>query len=748
MKHVGLGLHAYWHDSWNRFDGILVIVSYIGQIFEALSSASKTGASVQHLRAVRALRLLRLLRVVRALSTMLHSSNRLRALFRAFLAMRNMFMCVWVIICVTTYFFALIAMEALGDSLATSANEEWCGNYCVGFDTFGKALLSFFYLAMAGEREVVYHSIDATGSLWVALFFGVYVFLIFIVMRNLLGALVLEVYRVEMIKSRRRASGLVLQSYRRLFPNKCIEWQEDYNRELRLEAVLTQGIAQKFAKYDADGSGSIDRAEASALFWDLVVDTEKDLKDKPKKAAGARNRRGSDAVTAMKIARRMSQDITDRRLSQSGMTASAAEAAMRGPSEEAVMAPVAGPVDSPVPPTGSTADDVRSAVERKLPVEQQQVFEEMWKSLDDNNDGSIEFHEFSGWWQEFELRHLYAAHDANGDGTFNRDEFNSMLEEVGVAPADTTGVFEALDTNGDGSVGLDEFLAWWKDFDVYQSFKHYDADRSGEIDFSELFSLIKGLGIKLEKHEVADALQQLDKDNSGTVSYEEFEKYWRVLLQARRNQQGEAKGSSSPKKAKQKKQKKTHRRGKRLTTKAHLNRGALAVVDGAGADGGGASDNAGALPPTLKCQSTKKNLKSEGVNVRVGATAGHEGHSMRVLEHERDWGDELFLQKDEEAAADSGGGGSGGPGGDGPLQQMSFTLEEALVVGGPNSTHGVVTGVPAAMLGLSDGGAQGEAVSFSVSEASRFWAEFGSLSEDGRTLNVNMAIVLEKPAGM
>ena len=121
---------------------------------------------------------------------------------------------------------------------------------------------------------------------------------------------------------------------------------------------------------------------------------------------------------------------------------------------------------------------------------------------------------------------------------------------------------------------------------------------------------------------------------------------------------------------------------------------------------------------------------------------------MRVLEHERDWGDELFLQKDEEAAADSGGGGSGGPGGDGPLQQMSFTLEEALVVGGPNSTHGVVTGVPAAMLGLSDGGAQGEAVSFSVSEASRFWAEFGSLSEDGRTLNVNMAIVLEKPAGM
>ena len=67
---------------------------------------------------------------------------------------------------------------------------------------------------------------------------------------------------------------------------------------------------------------------------------------------------------------------------------------------------------------------------------------------------------------------------------------------------------------------------------MYQSFKHYDTDRSGEIDFSELFNLIKGLGIKLEKHEVADALQQLDKDNSGTVSYEEFQKYWRVLLQA------------------------------------------------------------------------------------------------------------------------------------------------------------------------------------------------------------------------
>merc|ERR1712100_836617 len=106
--------------------------------------------------------------------------------------------------------------------------------------------------------------------------------------------------------------------------------------------------------------------------------------------------------------------------------------------------------------------------------------------------------------------------------------------------------------DGDGSVDIEEFISWWKDFDVYHSFKHYDTDRSGEIDFSEFFLLINGLGIKLEKHEVADALSRLDKDNSGTVSYEEFQKYWRVLLQARRKQQNEQKAKNAKKKQKKK----------------------------------------------------------------------------------------------------------------------------------------------------------------------------------------------------
>ena len=58
-------------------------------------------------------------------------------------------------------------------------------------------------------------------------------------------------------------------------------------------------------------------------------------------------------------------------------------------------------------------------------------------------------------------------------------------------------------------------------------------DRNGSIDFNELFNLTETLGVKLTKTEITQAIRELDKDNSGSLSLEEFQPWWRKVLEDR-----------------------------------------------------------------------------------------------------------------------------------------------------------------------------------------------------------------------
>eukprot|EP01091_Cochliopodium_minus_P010874 TRINITY_DN2980_c0_g1_i1.p1 TRINITY_DN2980_c0_g1~~TRINITY_DN2980_c0_g1_i1.p1 ORF type:complete len:169 (-),score=53.12 TRINITY_DN2980_c0_g1_i1:70-576(-) len=58
-------------------------------------------------------------------------------------------------------------------------------------------------------------------------------------------------------------------------------------------------------------------------------------------------------------------------------------------------------------------------------------------------------------------------------------------------------------------------------------FDKYDKDHSGHIDIEEFASLCYELGHFLSEEEKSLAIQKLDVDGSGTISYKEFEPWWK-----------------------------------------------------------------------------------------------------------------------------------------------------------------------------------------------------------------------------
>lgn len=127
---------------------------------------------------------------------------------------------------------------------------------------------------------------------------------------------------------------------------------------------------------------------------------------------------------------------------------------------------------------------------------------------------------------------FFAEADKDGSGFLTLAELTHMLRSKGYKETDDKikAMFISVDASGDNKISKEEYLTTMGEMPpknhqearMRQCFREFDRDGSGSIEASELKEVMNKSGSNLSDTEVARLVQIVDKDGSGTVSYEEF----------------------------------------------------------------------------------------------------------------------------------------------------------------------------------------------------------------------------------
>ena len=138
------------------------------------------------------------------------------------------------------------------------------------------------------------------------------------------------------------------------------------------------------------------------------------------------------------------------------------------------------------------------------------------------------------------LKSLFSKYDTNGNGRICTTELVMLLQDdLGLSKDDAQTYTLLLDKDGSGDLSFEELRDWIKsgerlknmeDASRYKAmqkavriFKYYDTDASGGLDRSEFRQLHADVGGRPEFVDVA--LNELDTDGNGVISFYEFMKW-------------------------------------------------------------------------------------------------------------------------------------------------------------------------------------------------------------------------------
>lgn len=125
-----------------------------------------------------------------------------------------------------------------------------------------------------------------------------------------------------------------------------------------------------------------------------------------------------------------------------------------------------------------------------------------------------------------DLRNAFKLYDENNDGLISYEEFKTVLDKVGYKEERIKELFDELDVDKSGMINYTEFVAATletqgriEEDKVAEAFSRIDSDGTGRISLENLRAFI---GQDTKSQFLKQTIQELDRDNDGEVSYNEF----------------------------------------------------------------------------------------------------------------------------------------------------------------------------------------------------------------------------------
>merc|ERR1711988_270212 len=135
--------------------------------------------------------------------------------------------------------------------------------------------------------------------------------------------------------------------------------------------------------------------------------------------------------------------------------------------------------------------------------------------------------------QEKHVREVFQLFDKDNSGAISSSELKSLLESLGqqLDEVEAMELVARLDQDGDGQLDIDEFVAFiaatqHESLDLEQEvdrmFSLFDKDQSGTISAEEFVETMKTLGTQMTKEDIDAIMEEVDTDRNGEISKEEF----------------------------------------------------------------------------------------------------------------------------------------------------------------------------------------------------------------------------------
>ncbi|MEM1003487.1 MAG: EF-hand domain-containing protein [Bacteroidota bacterium] len=134
------------------------------------------------------------------------------------------------------------------------------------------------------------------------------------------------------------------------------------------------------------------------------------------------------------------------------------------------------------------------------------------------------------------MERIFAQMDKNNDGMLSKEEIKDGYEEhfgMAIDDDEIDKMFAAIDTDGNGTIDYSEFLMATMNEQQLLSkerlkgaFKMFDKDGSGTISKDEIREVLGNI----EEDTANLILSEVDENDDGEISFEEFEKMMRNLV--------------------------------------------------------------------------------------------------------------------------------------------------------------------------------------------------------------------------